>query len=252
MKKAKKLIRMGLEALLATRNLKLTKRDAFKEYISFSETIQSAKEKGMTVGEYIDWKYNVPGETQKTIDRMEELGAFRKTKERICEIGPGSGRYLEKVQAICHPANYEIYETADEWRKWLVNQYGVVAHPCDGVSLKTTPNNTVDLAHAHKVFPGLRALTILGYFIEMIRIVREDGHVVFDILTERCLQEDALKNWLEPRCGYVCSAMPEQYTIEFFKKRSFSFCGSFLITMKPGITEYLVFQKKGNRWCSKI
>jgi len=43
---------------------------------------------------------------------MKKLGVFDGEIERVCEIGPGTGRYLDKVLKLAKPTYCEIYETA--------------------------------------------------------------------------------------------------------------------------------------------
>src|SRR5580658_7350119 len=160
----------------------------FSQFIAFKQTLQAASAAGMSVGDYIDRKHaaGTKSPTVETIEKMAALGVFDKKLERICEIGPGSGRYLTKAMERGKPDAYEIYETSEEWRGWLVREYGVIARDCDGRSLAQTGAHSVDLVHAHRLFPGVGLLPTLSYFREMARVVRAGGWVVFDIMTEGC------------------------------------------------------------------
>jgi hypothetical protein len=174
---------------------------------------------------------------------MTELGVFSHLIERVCEIGPGSGRYLDKTMAACRPAYYEIYETATDWRSWLVKKYHVKAQPTDGVSLAQTPTGSMDLVHSHKVFAGLPFLAILKYFSEMARVARPGGHIVFDVVTEDCFDADVMQSWLSSGVTWANCLIPKQLACEFFAARGFSLAGCFLVPMKPGVTQYFVFSK---------
>lgn len=179
-----------INSILVIAGLEITRRhSSYQNYIPFRKNMEEAKKAGLSIGDYIDLTYNVPGATQDTINQMVGIGVFNRPIERVCEIGPGSGRYLEKTQEICQPKYYEIYETSEEWRKWLVETYAVTAHIPDGRTLSQTRSHSIDLIHSHKVFPGLSILVILQYFLEMIRVVREGGCIVFDILSENCLSD---------------------------------------------------------------
>ncbi|CAM4338391.1 methyltransferase domain-containing protein [Nocardia ninae] len=230
--------------LLTPSGFQLVRRtDEFEDYIPFEQTQAAATAAGLSVGDYIDREYNVPGCTQDTIDQMAELGAFDRPICRVCEIGPGSGRYLEKVIARCAPQSYEIYETAGPWRDWLTTTYNVTARPTDGVKLSATPDGTVDLVHSHKVLNGLKILDICSYFYEIARIAGPESVVVFDILTEDCLDEDTLRRWLDSGAGYVTSMTTKQFAVDFFGRRGFECVGSFFATSMPGKTHYLVFKR---------
>jgi len=249
-KPIKQLGKKIINGLLSLANLKLVRLDErssdYRDFIPFQNTLAQAEAAGLSVGDYIDMAYNVPGSTQETIDQMVQLGVFSIKIDRVCEIGPGSGRYLEKVLSISKPTYYEIYETANDWERWLVQKYQVIPQPSDGMTLAHTPDHSIDLVHAHKVLPGQPTLVICRYFGEMARVVRNDGKVVFDIVTEECLNEKILAEWFKSQSGYqhYPCLMPKQYAIDFFCRRGFSFDGDFFISMKPGITQYLVFTKK--------
>lgn len=234
---------LGAVGLIRT---KLTAFSDYRDYIPFEETIAGAKAANMAVGDYIDAKHNQPGITRATVDKIAELGVFAGSIERVCEIGPGSGRYLAQTLQRCKPSHYEIYETAPKWRDWLATQYQVVSRATDGSSLAETPSQSIDLAHAHKVFPGQPSLVMARYFEEMARVTRAGGFVVFDIVTEACLDDAALGRWHTTGRGYqhYPCLMPKQFTVDFFGRRGLRFVGSFLAPMEPGSTEIMVFRRE--------
>ncbi len=240
----------SINSSLGLLDLKLTRLKQpytdYRDYIPFEETIAGAQEAGLSVGDYIDAKHNKPGATQDTIDQMTKLGVFEGRVERVCEIGPGSGRYLDKVLKICNPSYCEIYETATDWEQWLVQQYELIARPTDGKSLSQTPSESIDLIQAHKVMPGQPSLVMCRYFEEMARIARTGGKIVFDIVTEECLDDATLKNWLAQGRGYqhYPCLMPKQFAIDLLSRRGCDFVGSFFVPMKPGKTECMVFAKQ--------
>ena len=108
----------------------------------------------------------------------------------MVEIGPGSGRYLEKTVEACAPSHYEVYETAGPWASYVVSKYNVVLQPTDGRTLRPTPDGSTDLVHAHKVFPSIPFVATCSYWTEMARVARSGAHVVFDIKTEASLDSD--------------------------------------------------------------
>jgi hypothetical protein len=215
----------------------------FKYYIPFEETLNGAKEMGLSVGDYIDLKFNVPGSTQDTIDQMDKLGAFDFAQAHVCEIGPGSGRYLVKTIEKCKPEYYEIYETAPKWASWLASEYHAVSQPTDGMKLSATPGKSMDLVHSHKVLNGLKIINICQYFYEMARVVKEHGVIVFDILTEDCLDEGTTQKWLASSADYITSMTAKQFTVDFFARRGFRCMGDFFATSLPGKTHYFVFRR---------
>lgn len=55
----------------------------------------------------------------------------------------------------------------------------------------------------------------------MIRVVRTGGVIVFDVVTEKCLAQDHLAQWIASgiQSGPYPAIMPEQYVIELFSQR---------------------------------
>jgi hypothetical protein len=218
------------------------------EFLAFKETLQGAKAAGLSVGDYIDRKQlNGPRTpTDQTIDGMAALGVFNTPPRSVCEIGPGSGRYLERVIARSHPAHYEIYETAAEWRDWLVEQHGVVAKKCDGRTLCETASASIALVQSHKLFPALPFLVTVSYFQEIARVVQRNGWVVFDIVTERCCSPKHMQAWFEADTWswpWSPQLFSRDFAVKFFADRGISLLGGFLVPLFPGVTECLIFRK---------
>jgi hypothetical protein len=215
----------------------------FQDYIPLKKTLQDAEAAGMNLGDYIDMRFNVPGTTQLTIDKMAELGVFNQKINKICEIGPGSGRYLEKVIAVCQPEYYEIYETSKDWREYLAQKYHVVLQKTDGATLSSTPSKSMDLVHTHKMLYGNPVFTIFHYLIEISRVVKDGGYAVFDLLTEDCLTDELVDTWIKSNVDHACGMTAKQYALDFMARRGFVYEGGFIVPMEPGVTEYFVFKK---------
>lgn len=230
--------------VLGGAGLELVRKDReFQNYIPVRQTLRDAERSGLSLGDYIDSTFNVPGTTQLTVDKMSELGVFERRISRVCELGPGSGRYLEKVKNLCTPEYYEIYETSKPWREWLVEKYQVTAHATDGVSLSSTPSQSMDLVHTHKMLYGNSILTIFRYLMEMVRVVNHRGVVVFDLLTAECINNELMAKWVESGVDHAHSMTPRQVALDYFTRHGFHCAGTFIVPMSPGVTEYFVFRR---------
>ncbi len=241
-------VRKKINSLLGTMGFEIVRIHGHKNYLQFKDTLREAEKEGITVGDYIEAKYNVRGTYQQTLKKMDEFNVFDKEIDRVCEIGPGSGRYLKETYRYCKPGYYEIYETAGDWAEWLVKQYGVNSQPCNGVSLAHTPDMSIDLVQAHKVFSGLPFFTTARYFAEMARVVRVGGKVVFDILTEDCMDTATVNKWLSEDINidawdWTPTLVPKRYAIDFFSRHGYSLIGSFFVPLRPGKTECMVFSR---------
>lgn len=216
-------------------------------FIPFEATMKAAAAAGLSVGDYIDAVMNgSPGATQTTIDTLASTGVFRKKGGVVVEIGPGSGRYLEKVMKACAPSRYEIYETARSWAEYLVRTHGVIWHPTSGYSLESTPTASADLVHAHKVFNSINFMPACCLWTEMARVTRPGAFCVFDIMSERCLDPATVGKWAASgiRAGSFPTATPRAAAVDFFGENGFDLLESFLGPLGPGTTEILVFRKQ--------
>lgn len=221
----------------------------FSNFIDFKMTMKAATVAGLSVGEYLERRHSAGPTTSliETIDKMASLGVFRGNIDHVCEIGPGSGRYLKETSAHCKPSVYEIYETSAEWRNWLVREYGVVAWVPDGRTLSNTASESVDLVHAHKLFPGLPLLATLSYFREMARVARVGGWIVFDMTTENCFTADTLQSWFDANpwdwdwSPHMCSL---DYILKMFAEQGVVLVDKFQVALFPGVTECLVLRKE--------
>ncbi|WP_329128170.1 class I SAM-dependent methyltransferase [Streptomyces sp. NBC_01465] len=224
-----------------------TPQGGVDDFIPFEATTRAARAAGLSVGDYIDEVMNgTPGATRSTVDELRALGVFAVKPDTILEIGPGSGRYLERTLEECSPGRYEIYETAAPWADYLVDAFGVVAQPVTGFSLDATPDNSVDLVQAHKVFNTLTFLGTCRYFFEMARVTRPGGRIVFDVMTETCLDPAAMRTWAtEGGAGHDSfpAAMPRRTCVDLFADLGCSLEASFLAPLGVASTEVLVFRR---------
>ncbi|MFH8485123.1 methyltransferase domain-containing protein [Streptomyces longisporoflavus] len=234
--------RAGFDIVRSTNN-----RGGVDDFIPFEATMRAARAAGLSVGDYIDEVMNgTPGATQSTVDELRTLGVFDANPGTVLEIGPGSGRYLEKTMKECAPSRYEIYETAAPWANYLVDTYSVIAQPTAGCSLAPTPDASIDLVLAHKVFNTLTFLSTCRYFFEMARVTRPGGRIVFDVMTEGCLDPATVSAWTsqggEGHDSYP-AAMPRQTCVDLFATLDCTLEASFLAPMGFASTEVLVFGK---------
>jgi SAM-dependent methyltransferase len=216
-------------------------------FIPFEKTEQAARRAGMSVGDYVDGVLNgVPGSSQNTIDKMASTGVFSKPLKTVLEIGPGSGRYLEKVLKAHRPSKYVIYETARPWADYLVRKYNVELRQTDGYSLQDTADESIDLVQAHKVFSSVPFMVTCCYWHEMARVIEPGGWAAFDILTEDCLAPEAMSVWAKSgiRGGTYPAMVAREVALGFFLVQCFDLVGDFIVPMPPGTTKLLIFRKR--------
>ena len=108
------------------------------QYIAAGQIVSAAERERLSVCDYVENLWGQQGGTQQVIDRMASCGVFEAENPVVLEIGPGTGRYLEKILTKLKPARYEIYESCTRLAEWLQSRYPVVLHEADGASLKQT------------------------------------------------------------------------------------------------------------------
>lgn len=241
----KKLLKKGLKKLLAQRGLAITRIGETSSasslgYIAADETVSAAKRAGLSVCDYVEKLWGMQGETQAVIEKMVSCNAFVSASPNVVEIGAGTGRYLEKVLQRVRPAKYESYETARDWAEWLKSKYPIISHKADGVTLRQTPSMSADLVHAHGVFVYLPFLASYRYWKEIWRITKEGGIVIFDIISEDCLDQKTVDRWLKSNHNYPFF-LSKHYVVSVFGNHGFSLINSFKKRYGEGYSEYLAF-----------
>ena len=242
-----KIIQNIINSILGLLNLKLIKATHVvnsnnQGYISAKQTVKNAKEQELSVCAYVEKIWNQTGETKKVIDSLEKFGVFEKISPTVCEIGAGTGRYMEKVIEKCNPERYESYETAKDWAEWLSTEYPIISQQTDGFSLHSTKDNSIDLVHAHGVFVYLPFFDSLRYFEEIDRITTTSSYIVFDCMTEDCLDTKTLNKWLESEYSYP-KLLPEKHVFDFFQNGKYKLIGNFFTPYGKGKSKYFVIKK---------
>jgi SAM-dependent methyltransferase len=212
-------------------------------YISARKTVSAAEREGLSVCDYVEKLWNQQGDTQRIIDNLASYGVFDLEDANILEIGTGTGRYLEKIIRKCKPAKYESYEPNRGWAEWLQSTYSIVSHKADGISLRQTPTDSIDFLHVDGVFVYLPFLIVYRYFKEIFRVVKHNGFVVFDIMSEDCFDQSTVERWLRSRHRYPCFLSTE-YVVSLFESGGFILLGSFRTRSDEGYSKYLVFRRK--------
>jgi hypothetical protein len=215
---------------------------AIRTFISARKTISAARKAGLPLGAYIDKMYATPGATPDAVEAMVKMSGLPDECDVVCEIGAGSGRYAEEVVNALHPRRYEVYETARDWLPTLRKLPNATVWDCDGRTLSHTPDGSVDLVHAQKVFVYLEFYAVVGYLLEMARVVRPGGAVAFDIVTEPCMDDPTTQEWL--RYSSLYRPIPRDWVIDFMRRRGLILQGAHFAPLPPGTSELLVFRRE--------
>ena len=219
-------------------------------FINAEQTIQAAKSQGLSICEYLENKEDHPfkkGRRDRIISKIES-GSGLKNLTRVCEIGAGTGRYLEKVIKIANPSFYEVYETDEGWRRFLKKEYDgvnnckVICHKADGISLKNTASNSCELVHAHAVFVYIPFLITFDYIIECIRITKKGGHIVFDYFPSEEFSMDVINKWLASSHRFPV-VFSRDSLIKFGQSQGLELLENFYEIYGPDQDEYMIWRK---------
>ena len=213
------------------------------QYIDAAKTIRAAKEKGVSVYEYVESMWDQNGCTDRVIEQIGSAGGLTPC-DRVCEVGPGTGRYLSRILRQVSPRQYDIYEIADDWTKWLARTHGpvVVPQPADGRTLRHTPSQSCGLVHAHGVFVYLPLLHAFEYLQEMCRVCAPGGFVVFDFFSDEEFSADTISRWLASTDRYPV-ILPRTMVLKYFSDRGFTPMHEFEAKYGHSYSRYMVFQR---------
>ena len=222
--------------------LGLRQRNAYG-YIDAKETISKAEAAGKTICEYVEEMWGEIGETDRILSELANLGVLSPYEE-VCEIGPGTGKFLERILLQTNPKKYHIYETDDGWAKYLEKTYNpkVIKHQADGRTLKGIKNQSCGLVTAFGVFVYLPALQVFGYFDEMVRICKEGGYIVFDFYQCDNWTTETVKKWQNEGSLYPV-LLPKRLILEYFELNGFHEIGNFRKKHGADFSDYLVLKK---------
>lgn len=219
-------------------------------FIDVRATVADAKKKGLALNDCIELNADDPakrGRRDRVLDQLLHCGALDRVL-RVCEIGPGTGRYTERIIGTCQPRNYDIYETHRGWRRYLLQTHGtdtatsLHAPEANGTSLGDTPDNSCELVHAHAVFVYLPVMTVIGYITEMLRVCRNGGHICFDYIAAEDFDADAAARW--SRLGHNWPVLVPRHLVQELGIRAQATLKSRFAEPYGGSQcEYVVWQK---------
>lgn len=150
-------------------------------YISCEQTVDAAANEGQSVADYIETLWNQKGNSQGVINKFASVSGKILNTDIVLEIGAGTGRYLDKVIKDYKVKTIYSYETAEDWSNWLAYMYSPVCikRNADGKSLSHEKDESIDIVFAHGVFVYLPFLNSVGYFSEIVRVLRGGGACTF-------------------------------------------------------------------------
>jgi hypothetical protein len=213
-------------------------------YISCRDTVDAAQKKGLSISDYVEDLWNQTGLTDQVMNRIGEYcGNQRFTT--ICEIGPGTGRYM--FRALDHnfsgrKEDYHFYEVAEDWADWLEETYRTRRCISSGDSLIDTRDCWSEFTHAHGVFVYTPLIVTCKYLYEMGRISSDGGLIAFDIYSEDCFTEKYMKKWIASGERYPV-LMSVQLCDQIMSECLCQRIGDFFSPHGAGLSHYLIYSR---------
>ena len=214
----------------------------FSGYIRANTTIRAANEQRLSICDYVEQLWDEKGVTEMVIDKMNQCGVLDHA-QKICEIGPGTGIFLEKTLKSCTTPEYVFYEVADDWSNYLEKTYPVKRRNADGQTLKDETDFSCDLVHAHGVFTTIHFLYSFNYMKEMIRVTKRSGYIVFDFFCEDSMSGKYLEQWLSTLHWLPGGILPSRTVKDLFYTSGCILIDEFDRKYGASFSRYYIFRK---------
>ncbi len=217
-----------------------------KGFLDADKTISDARLHGKSVPDYVETLWGIPGHSKRIIQWLEENTSLPEPP-RCLEIGPGTGRYLEKTLQLFSPSHYDLYETDKNWNQWLTDQFPyppMQICEADGFSLAASADNSMDLCLAHGVFVYLDTMVTFKYLNEMTRCLRNDGYLFFDIIDMgRPDMLTVINNEIEKVPGWLIP-LDKKLVMNFLCQHDCRLLNHKQWPYGKTVSDYLLFQKQ--------
>ncbi len=218
-------------------------------YLSAREVVPAAQRSGLSLAEYLE-REDIGGVGRRRdtiISQLQALGALPPV-DRLVEIGPGTGMFLERALALCQPRQVELYETAQDWRAYLQQTYRhpaytLQAHAADGHSLHASASASADAIYAHGVMVYLPLLTTYAYLAECLRVLRPGGLLVFDVFLDTQFDWPQIQRWQQQSPQYHFPVVLSRATLQaFFSQAQLQVLGEFSVNYHAAASTYFVLR----------
>ncbi len=218
-------------------------------YLRADITIGQAQSHNLSICDYLE-SLNIDkrkiGRRDRIIAKLNDLKLFNKARN-ICEIGTGTGMYLEKVIQLSPVARYEIYETSTDWNQYLHQAFKhkireLIIHNADGYSLFQTTSGSIDVVHVHGVFVYLPIIRTFDYLLECVRVCKKGGFIVFDVISDDHFDVIVAKQWSELQHKFPVIT-PKSFISDFIEKNNLRLIKTFEEIYGGSSSKYYVLQK---------
>jgi SAM-dependent methyltransferase len=244
----KRLVKKALFSLLGKAGYSLVRKNAsgpnnaVRGYINAKDILPKAEALNLNAAEYVKQVLNW-NDHDNWITEISSINVPDKFRgKRIVEIGTGAGIFLNQVIQQLSPCDYESYEPSADWSAYLSARYGIISHPSNGQTLAFTKDDSVDLCFSNGVFVYIPFFYTVRYWLEIIRVLRPGGYLIFDVFTEECMSGEYIKKWTASTDNDYPVLIPEKTVKDFFAGNNFKLVHTFFNGFGAGVCKYFVFE----------
>ena len=212
-------------------------------YIDCNTTVQAAQDADLTICEFVERLWDQYGQTKLILNRAAKHIDFSEVNT-VCEIGPGTGRYIKKtIERMGKVDNYTIYEIDKDWANWLETEYSISKREANGIDLQDEENTSIDFCQAHGVFVSLSMYNVLIYLKEMMRVTKSGGYLLFDYFDETSFSNNVGQIIIDNSIDYP-SIIPSGIIRNFLLENNCEIITEFNNKYGKGESKYILAQKK--------
>ena len=155
--------------------------------------VDLARRRGVDLVELFKEKFEI---TDKLLRELLPDDLFTHPPNSVCEIGGAWGATIKHLVERFEIKTYHNYEPDRHYAQWAAERFGVSNMPVDGETLSGTESDSMDLVLANNVLIFVPPIKIWSYLIEMRRVIRRGGLILFNAVVSDQLTELDLQNQL--------------------------------------------------------
>lgn len=171
-------LKRGVNAVLSPLGVQVTR--VYPNTVCTLAWLKEARQAGMEINDYIEKDQSKPA-----LSELEQL-VFPHLFPGVafCELGPGTGCYTRRLNARIKDGEFHIVDvdsaTIEFLKSYLPPNPATHFHVNSGRELPFSKNNWLDIGFCTSMFTGVNLTYFYRYMLEFSRVLKPDGHFVFD------------------------------------------------------------------------
>lgn len=159
-----------------------------------SYDVPFAKRRGLSLKSAFAGKFQI---TEGLLGRLLPDNLFVAPPSSICEIGGAWGATIAYLTDRFKPIVYHNYEPDRMFAEYAESTGNARKMPVDGETLGSTDTASMDLVVANNVLIFTPTIKTYSYLLEMRRVLRPGGVILFNAVISDQIDEELLRHYLE-------------------------------------------------------